>query len=303
MSRMQISDSDALNYLISQLAYVEKQIWEAKYAPIIYQDLIPVSYEAGSWATSVEVHYMDGVTTGKFIGAAGDDMPFVQMNTGRDVIPVRYAGIGYEYTLEELRQSMRTQTPLDTTLARLARRGFEEHAQTLLFNGDTARGLQGLLTHTGIQTSAAGSTWATLAVPATMDSFITEFNQPINTIIANTQEREIPDRYLIPVAQFNLLAGTRLNTVSDITLLQFFRQNNPSTARTGKPLEIRSVPQLSGKSLVYSSSPDVMVGHIPMPLQFVAPQPINLKIRVPGEYKLAGLEVRYPGACAYRTGI
>lgn len=298
-----ISDSDALGYLISQLAYVEGKVWSVKYTDIIYDQLIPISFEAGEWATSIEVHYMDGVTQGKFLGASGDDIPYVAATTGRDIIPVRYGGVGYEYSLEEIRQSMRTGIPLDTMLANQARRGYEEHCQNVFLNGDTARSLQGLLTHTGIATSAAGSTWATLAVPATMDAFITEFNLPINTIITNTQQIEIPDRYLIPISNFNLLCTTRLNTVSDITLLQFFRQNNAATARTGKPLDIRPLPQLSGKSMVYKSDPSVMVGHIPLPLRFAAPQPINLKVRIPGEYKLSGLELRYPGACIYRTGI
>lgn len=298
----QISDSDALNFLVSQLSYVEGKIWSAKYYDIIYDRLIPVSFEAGEWATSIEVHFRDGFTQGKFLGAAGDDIPIVQVNKGRDIIPVRYGAIGYEYTLEELRQSMVHNIPLDTQMAELARRGYEEHVQSVFLNGDSARGLQGLLTHSGIGTSASGSTWATLAAGA-IDTFLAEINKPINDIITNTNQIEIPDRYLLPISNFNLLATTRLNTVSDTTLLEFLRQNNAATQRTGRPMEFIPIPQLSGKVMVYKSAPEVMVGHIPMPLRFVPPQPTNLKVRVPGEYKVAGLEVRFTGACIYRTGV
>lgn len=303
MPQVRISDSDALNFLVSQLAYVEGKVWEAKYSEIMYDRLIPVSFEAGEWATSIEVHFRDGFTQGKFLGAAGDDIPFAQVNKGRDQIPVRYAGIGYEYSLEELRQSMVHDTPLDVQQAMMARRGYEEHCQTVALSGDTTRGLQGLLTHTGITTGAAASTFSA-ALGTSIDALLTVVNEPINAIIAATNQIEIPDRYLLPITQFNLLATTRLNTVSDQTVLEFMRQKNAATARTGKPMEFIPVPQMpAGKSLVYKSDPSVMVLHVPMPLRFVAPQPVNLKVRVPGEYKIAGLEVRYPGACIYRTGI
>lgn len=300
MPRARVSDSDALNFLISQLAYVEGKIWETKYTEIMYDRLIPVSFEAGEWATSIEVHFRDGFTQGKFLGAAGDDIPFAQVNKGRDQIPVRYAGIGYEYTLEELRQSMVHDQPLDVLQAMQARRGYEEHCQNVALNGDTARGLQGLLTHTGITTAAAATTYA---AAASIDALLTLVNEPINAIINNSNGIEVPDRYLLPLTQFNYLATTRLNTVSDATVMDFLKMKNAATARTGKPMEFVAVPQLTNKSMVYKSDPSIMVMHIPMPLRFVAPQPINLKVRVPGEYKIAGLEVRYPGACVYRTGI
>jgi hypothetical protein len=299
---MRITDSDAFAYLTSQLAHIEKTIWERKYTPIIYDELVPVSNEAGEWDKSVEVHYMDGITEGKFIGSDGDDMPFARATTGRDLLPIKYAGIGYEYTLEELRQSAYLQMPLDARLGMQARRGYEEHVQRTCFLGDAARGLEGLLNHSVVGTAAAATTWA-VALSTSVDALLTLVNEPINAIITGTNGIEIPDRMLIPISQFNLLATTRLNTVSDQTVLEYIRLKNAATARTKIPLDIRPLPQLTGKAVVYSSSPEVMVMHIPLPLRFVAPQTVNLKVRIPGEYKLSGVEMRYPGAVIYRTGI
>lgn len=300
---MQVSDSDALGYLVSQLSHIEARVWERKYTSIIYQDLIPVSNEAGEWATSIEVHFTDGFTVGKFIGAAGDDIPFARVDSGRDQIPVGYGGIGYEYTLEELRQAAHLQRPLDSMQAQKARRGFEEHAQRVAFNGDADRNLEGLLAHSDVSTSAAATTFA---AAADGDAVAAIFNDPINSIIEDSKGIEIPDRVLLPIEQFNFLATTRFDTTSQpITLLEYVKRNNAYTAMTNQPLDIRAIPQLDplDKMVVYSSSPDVMVMHIPMPLRFAPPQMSNLKVRVPGEYKIAGLEMRYPGAVTYRTGI
>ena len=301
---MKFTDSDALGYVVSQLAHIEARVFERKYASIVYQDLIPISFEAGEYATSIETHYTDGVTLGKFIGAAGDDLPYARVNSGRDQIPVAYAGIGFEYTMEELRQASFLNRPLDVMQANLARRGYEEHAQTVAFNGDSVRGLEGLLNHSAVSSSASASTLtAALAGGTPGDSAAALINEPINAVIDASKGVEIPDTVLMPIDHLNRLASTRLGTVNDTTILDYVRTKNASTARTGRPINIRSLPQLTSSMVVYSSNPDVMVMHIPLPLRFLPPQFLGLKVRVPGEYKLSGLEMRYPGAITYRTGF
>lgn len=296
----QLQDSDALGYLQSQLAYVEGKLWERKYAPIIYPQILPVSFEAGEYATSIEVHYADGVTEGKFIGAAGDDLPYANVTTGRDIIPVRYGGIGYEYTLEELRQSMFLNRPLDIMQADRARRGYEEHAQRVAFFGDSTRGLSGFLNHSAVTTGAASSTFATaLGTGTPGDSLVAIFNEAIGAVWSGSQGIEVPDTILIGIARYNTLAGTRMGTSSDMTALKWLQENNG----TGQPIRVIPMPQLTTSFVVYSSKPEVCVMHIPMPLRFLPPQPINTKFRVPGEYKLSGVEMRFPGAVLYRTNI
>jgi hypothetical protein len=296
-----ITDSDALGYLVSQLEYIEPKVWEKKYTPIIYDELVPVSFEAGEWATSIAVHYMDGVAEGRFIGSAGDDIPFTRIDTGRDQVNVAYGGIGFEYTMEELRQAAHLQRPLDTLLMSKARRGYEEHAQRVAFNGDTDRGLEGLLNHSSVPTAGAASTFAAAANP---DAIAAIVNEPISQIFDQSNGVEMADTVLLPIARFNTIATTRIDVAGAIvTVLEYIRQNNSYTAMSGNPLNIRGIPQLTDSMVVYSSNEDVMVMHIPLPLRFVPPQPMNLKVRVPGEYKIAGLEMRYPGAVRYRTGI
>lgn len=297
----QVTDSDALGYLQSQLEHVEARVWERKYAPIQYADLIPVSFEAGEWATSIAIHYMDGTAEGKFIGAAGDDINFAKVDSGRDQVPVAYGGIGYEYTMEELRQAAFLNRPLDALQAMKARRGYEEHAQSIAYNGDTNRGLSGLLNHPEVGTAAAASTFA---AAADGDAIAALINEPINAIIDESKGIEIPGRVLLPISRFNSIATSRLDTtVSAMSILDYVKQHNAYTAITGQPLDIRALPQLSDSMVVYSPNEDVMVMHIPLPLRFLPPQPVNLKVRIPGEYKIAGVEMRFPGAVRYRTGI
>ena len=48
---------------------------------------------------------------------------------------------------------------------------------------------------------------------------------------------------------------------------------------------------------------DKVVFHIPMPLRFTEPQRKGRGFEVPGEFKLSGIEFRYPGSARYADGI
>ena len=57
------------------------------------------------------------------------------------------------------------------------------------------------------------------------------------------------------------------------------------------------------RAVFYVKSPDRLVMHIPQPLRFLAPQAVNLSIKVPGTYRYAGLEVRYLKSMYYMEGM
>ena len=299
-----LKDSAALGYLQSQLAHIEPQLWARKYTDIIYQDLFPVSFEAGEHATSIEVYFSDDFTEGKFVGAGGDDYNLTQTETTRDIVPVRLGGIGYEYTLEELRQSQFLNRPLDARKAMNARRGYEEHAQRICFFGDALRGMEGALNNSNIPTAASASTLdAALGGANPGDDSAALINEPLNAIWVDSNGTEIGDTVLVPLDHLAKLATTRLGTVNDTTILSYILANNIYTANTGQPLKIRAIPQLTDSLMAYSSSPDVMIYHIPLALRFLPPQLRGTKFLVPGEYKLSGVEVRYPAGANYRTGF
>jgi hypothetical protein len=85
----------------------------------------------------------DGVTLGKFIGASADDLPDVTLSA-KSSVPIGYAGNKYSYSLDELRKSQQLRIPLDSSKAKLAFRGAQEHTQRVAYFGDAARGMTGL---------------------------------------------------------------------------------------------------------------------------------------------------------------
>lgn len=297
---------DGLAFYISQLSNVEAKIYETKYRNIIYQELVPVDTSDPEWVDQISYRSYDAVTMGKFIGANGDDLPQVAMNAKIDHIPVGYGGISFGYTLDELRKSMAMNMAIDAEGGKMSFRGFQEHCQRLAFNGDSARGMYGLFNNPNVQSANSTVDWST----ATNDEIVEDLNQPLLDVWENSANVHLADTLGIDSTRWAYIATTRMASGTDTTILEYFMKNNLFTAKTGGQLEIKPILELGtagtgsvARMIAYEKTPENLVMKLPMPWRTLPPQPKGLRIDVPSEYKVGGVEFRYPGSAAYRDAI
>jgi hypothetical protein len=106
-----------------------------------------------------------------------------------------------------------------------------------------------------------------------------------------------------------------------VTLLEFVLKNNICKAMRNIDLQIlpgfgldtgTDAPgaatkggSTAGKSrcIFYINNRDRVVLHMPMPLQFIAPQFDGATVLVPGEFRLGGVEYRYPSSAFYYDSV
>lgn len=303
---------DGLAFYISQLASLESRIYEAKYAAINYAELIPVHTDLPEWVDQWDYISYDAVTIGKFIGANADDLPDVALNANKSSVPIGYAGNKYSYSLDELRKSQQMRIPLDTTKARMAFRGAQEHTQRVAYFGDAARNMTGLFNNPNLALSNSTLNWYDPAT--TGDQIVADLNKILVDVYINSATVHVPDTLIMDAARFAFISNKRMGTITDKTILEYFRTNNQFTALTGRPIEIYSRLQLSAAQLaaagVFNGNKDRIVAYerndenlgmqVPIPWRSLAPQMWNLKVNVPCEYKISGTEFRYPFSGAYR---
>lgn len=303
---------DGLAFYISQLASLESRIYEAKYAAINYMELIPVHTDLPEWVDQWDYISYDGVTIGKFIGASADDLPDVTINANKSSVPIGYAGNKYSYSLDELRKSQQLRIPLDTTKARLAFRGAQEHTQRVAYFGDAARGMTGAFNNPNLALSNSTLNWFDPAT--TGDMIAADLNKQLVDVYINSATVHLPDTIVMDAARFALIASKRMGTITDRTVLEYFKMNNQYTALTGRAPEVYSRLQLSAAQLaaagVSNSNKDRILAYerndenlgmqVPIPWRSLAPQMWNLKVNVPCEYKISGVEWRYPFSGSYR---
>lgn len=303
---------DGLAFSISQLAYVEAKIYEAKYPNIEYRDLIPISTDAPEWADRVDYMSYDGVTMGKFITGSSDDLPNVAMNAKKSSVPIGYAGNSFEFSLDELRKSQALRMPLDVTLARLARRGAEEHMQRVAYFGDADRGMTGLFNSPNVTLTNGTLNW--LAPTTSPMDIVNDVNAILTSIWTQSKGVHHANTLVLPASLYAFITTTVVSKeFPDKTIYDLIREKNIYKARTGRDLMIAGRFQLEaaelakhgitvsgpGRILAYEYDEDNLFMQIPMPWRTAAPQPRNLKIKVPAEYKMSGTEFRYPLSARY----
>lgn len=303
----------ALGFLISQTTHIERQVWEKKYPEMTYAEDVPVDNSAPEWIKSVTYFSTDKVGKMALIHGRANDIPLVDINREKHETEVVMAGIGYDYSLEELNQAFMLGISLTVDKAAAARRAYEEYVQGMAYTGDAQVGFTGLFNNASIAQSSAPNgasgtaTWAT----KTADEILKDINGAITGIWTGSNTIEMADTILIPVAHYALIASKRLDATMTMTVLEYVLKSNIYTAITGKPLRIRARLELAGagsggthRLMAYRRDPEVMKLHIPMPLKFLAAQgPLGFLYMVPGMCRLGGVDVRRPGSCRYLDGI
>ena len=294
----QINDAQsAMAFVVSQATAIEREVFSIPYPEITYAKMIPIDTSAAEFAASVTFFTQDLVGKARFINGSADDVPLANIVRTKFEQSVFDAGIGYEFSITEIGQAAMYGRSLPTEGAAAARLAFEQMVDAVALAGDS--GIQGLYNTTGITSTAAAAAWS----GATAAQILADVNAIIARIVAATGGIHWPNTLVLPLAQFSIIAGKQIDPTNVTTILDFIRRSNAYTARTGLPMEIFADVRLTNKAVAYKRDPMVLKMHMPMPLRFLAPQPVNFQIRVPGMFRFAPLSIRQPLAVQYISGM
>jgi hypothetical protein len=304
---------DGWGFYISQLAQLESKIYEAKYTNINFMELIPVDTNYPEWADNWDYISYDAVTLGKFIGSSADDLPKVGLQANKSSVPIGYAGNAYDYSLDELRKSQQLRIPIDSTKGRMAFRGAQEHTQKVAYFGDAARNMGGLFNNANLALDNSTTDWNT----ATGQKIIDDMNGLFNKEWIDSANVHVPNVLVLDSARYAQISSKRMDSGTDTTILEFFMANNLYTSMTGQRPRVVPRLQLTAAELaangVSNGNKDRMMAFElndenlsmvnPIPWRSLAPQTKGLSIEVPCEYKISGVEFRYPFSGAYRDHV
>lgn len=314
---MRLTDAEAqaaLGFLISQTSHIEAQVNEVEYPQIQYPDLIPVDTSAPPWSKTVTFFSSDKIGQANWLSGNADDIPLATTERTKHESSVYMAGIGYSYGYEELNHAQALGVPLPADDAMAARFAYEQMIDRIAMDGDTAKGMNGLLAYPGVTVAAAtNGNWDTNAT-SNPDQVLKDFNDGLQLVHDQSNTVAMADTVLLPWNKFNLLASTRLGSNANMTLLGFLQQYNIYTANTGAPLTIRGIRKLDeagtsvsppgARMICYRRDPQVLKMHLPMPHRFLpAYQNGPLRFEVPGVFRVGGLDIRRPKEIVYIDGI
>ncbi len=296
-------------FFARELTAIKARSYDVKYADLKYRDIFPVSNEGGSGAETILFYTFDQQGMAKLVANYSDDIPVASISGKETPIQVRSSAIGFILTTKDLRAAVMAGRSFRDMSMRAAVRGNEELFNELSFFGDDESGILGLFNNPNIAignvpNGAGGNPeWVTKTPGEILaDMFSITDDQWSDTLMIET-----PTRLLLPPFQYKYIMRTPRSDVSDTTIAQFFVQNSEFIDSMDKIIPVNEMTGAgSGGAdvmVAYNPDPEKMELEIPMEMQWLAEQRENLAMKVPGEARIAGLNVMYPGSVSIEQDI
>lgn len=281
-------------------------------APLKAFELIPVDTTTNAGADTISYSQFDMHGMAKIIANYADDLPVVGITGKEFLTKVRTVGDSYVFSVQDLKAAIMANKPLQSRLQSAAQRAQREKWNRIAFYGDAEYDLPGLLTNTNIPSSSApaGASTDTEWSGKTADEILADMQFLVDQIITTTNGAEQPDTIVMPIANYRIASTLQKSTASDVTVLEFFKKNNPTISvewaneLTAAQMAANGVTRFSGSvMLAYRRSPEVLVLDMPQMYTEMAPQLNNLMYKVPAYSRIGGVSIFYPLAMSFMDSI
>jgi hypothetical protein len=301
---------EGMAFLVSQLAFLETELFTAYQLPMQYRELVPIDNAAGPWATSIEWLMYDYAGRGRRSSGKGRDIPLVDVSYARGMMPVVHGAVGYDYSMQELRTSAFLGRPIDGAKQAAALDVYQRHMNDVALWGESESNITGLFNNANVsQTTAPNADWLAAGDLKTPAEILSDLNTLIFTIWEATGFSEFPTDIVLPPVLFAHLASTMIPDSGGKTILMWVQENNIAFTQSNRRITFTAAPGLNTagengttRILGYVKNPSRVKMHIPMILQFLDPQREGLDVLVPGEYRYSGVSWRYPTSALYMDG-
>lgn len=302
-------DANETVFFERQLESIDARLFEVKKKELVYREFIPVNNSVAAGANSYTYRQFDKVGMAKVISNFADDLPRADVFGQEFISPIKTLGVSFGYNTQELRAAAMANTPLDAMKADAARRSIREKESNVAWNGDDDSGLPGFLNNANIPivatlTGTGGFTWKL----KTADEIIEDVNILVTKIREDSKGTFEGDTLLLPILQYNEIAGRPRSTTSDTTILEFITKPGNSyglskVAWIADELNTTFTGDTEDGMVLYQNDSEVLEQIISLEMVTHPVQERNLEFVVPVESRHGGTVVRYPIACAIMTGI
>lgn len=294
-------------YFAREAEHIKAQTYDAKPKELKALLIIPVNTDAGPGATTITFRRYTGVGFAKIISDYAKDFPRVDVYGEEDSVKVYSIGDSYGYNIMEVRSAAMTPGKnLELRRALTARRAHDEKVNDLALKGDAKYKIQGLLNYPGITEAtlpADGSGGSTRFKDKTEDQILRDINLLTDAVMIPTNNREVPDTMLLPLAAYNHLANKRLGD-NETTLLKYILNNNPVIKRIDWLSELSSAGEgKTDRVLIGKFDDEHITLELPQPFEQFDPEQKGMEYEIPCHSRCAGVIVYYPMAFCYADGI
>jgi len=238
-------------------------------------------------------------------------LPGVSINGERVTLPLRLLGQEISYSSVELERSQLLGQPIDAQKFNALNTMYQMSTDEMVYTGDDATGSKGLVNSAEVTSGSVpnGAGGSPLWVNKTPDEILKDVNDLIQAAWQASGFAVCPDKLLLPPAQFAYIAGQKISTAGNVSILTFLEDNSISLRVNGRKLDIQPVKWLTGRGaaganrmVAYTNNEDRV--RFPMvPIRRETPYYLGIKFNAPYIWAFGEVEFVYPETVRYADGI
>lgn len=303
-------DASESIWFARQLEYIRPGLLDVLYPALNGRSLVPIESSMGPGASMWTYRSFDKVGSAALVDDYAMDPPRADVKGREDTQVIKPYGVMYGYNFQELRAGMMAQLPLDTRKAMAARYAMERKIDEIIFYGDTAGGLKGLLNqaNTTSFTVANGAKGTTFWKDKTPDEIVRDMHDFVNNVVSTSLGVYQPTTLVLPLRAHQIASTTRMGDGSNETCLSFFQKTNPYIQEVIASYRLNYSQRAnwggsSGRMMCYEKSPDRLVMILPVEFEQLPPQQEGYEYKTLCHMRTGGVVSLHPQAISYGDGI
>lgn len=264
--------------------------------------LISKNTSINEGATSYAYTELGATGRAEIISPNATNLPMADVEGRNNILPIESVGIACRYSRQDVRTA-RLNGTFDIVQEKVAaaREGHDRALDDFIRDGVPAKGLRGVVNQPSIiiQTSPTLD-WTEATDP---DLIVTAIRGAINTIMDDSDQVEVPNTALFPIAQWHLL-NRRLGDGTDTTILSLLRTAFPMITNWSWERGLRTSAADGGPAaLFYRNDPTRMRAVFPMLMSPVPPEQKGLSFVLNFESRFGGVMTPRPRSVLRLDGI
>lgn len=292
---------DAAETAFAQRALIdlETEVQRTPRAPLEADQLIPLDTSVNPGATHWGFRRIDAVGEARPMGTRAGDMPMVAIAEVESLVPMHNFGLGFDYTVDELRAAIMAKSALPSERGVACRDGHYATRDRVAMEGHTGLGIPGFAASTLVPAgSVTNGTWAT----ASADDIAEDVTNEIEAVESTSRRVYKPTTIALPYSAWNDLTRRRLPD-TETPILDYLKKIRPGLEFV--PSTYLETAGVGGtrRMVTYVKRPDVLVQKVSILYQQLPPQPKGLLVIIPAESKSGGTYWKVPIAGKYGDGI
>jgi hypothetical protein len=187
------------------------------------------SFTLSNFASSGSLGTGNGIGNGKaWIGKNSDQIAGVSVDIGKIPNPLTPWGLELKYTILELESAAKLGRPVDAQKFEALQLKHQMDIDEQVYIGDVSSGVKGLINNAGVTAAnfpngvSGFSAWT----KKTPDEILADVNAMITTTWARTGWAVMPNRLLLPPAQFGYISTQKIGTAAQVSILKYILDNN-----------------------------------------------------------------------------